>query len=520
MAETKRQRPREKSSEGVVRRVSGSDGRGAEIDAAFVQCGRQGSGRVMTGEDRRKLNKDAGFSLLELLIAVIILAIIVVPLLNLFLSSNRLNIRSRQTLRATTVAQDIMEGLKAYDIVELKAQFNNPTDGFYVIDDNLIKGVVREEPSMEVDEATGDPCEGLYYFSLSKVSMQGSEFDALIRVDAREYAEPGVHGNAYDGDPLVLNKAIADARSIDKKNGTFVETDEIRKAVLKSVWENEEMKDALEADGITQDMLCFKDQDRIFTGISRTIEIDLKKSSERDEEGNRMVDMSVTNRYEFVYQGVVFSTTGYAGSSVGEIEDRACGVVNGDKANINIFYFPLYGDNCFEDKIVVKNDTSPELDLELNLLIAKQIYNSDNPDDPEILTDAMLMAAEMGYVAEVEVRNGPYLYSPYMDKDKFTLKTNLGINLTSKTYMSSEGKDVNQPSQLYLNGTPMDLSGTSQMNIYTLDGVRSPMGAAPADGEITELFYNVEVSVYKEGAAGKGFPEEERMVVIGGSKNN
>ena len=66
----------------------------------------------------------------------------------------------------------------------------------------------------------------------------------------------------------------------------------------------------------------------------------------------------------------------------------------------------------------------------------------------------------------------------------------------------------------------MDLSGTSQMNIYTLDGIRSPMGAAPADGDITELIYDVEISVYEEGAAGRDFPEEERMVVIEGSKNN
>ena len=53
-----------------------------------------GGSKLTTAADRRKQNKDAGFSLLELLIAVIILAIIVIPLLNLFLSSNRLNIQT------------------------------------------------------------------------------------------------------------------------------------------------------------------------------------------------------------------------------------------------------------------------------------------------------------------------------------------------------------------------------------------------------------------------------------------
>ena len=137
--------------------------------------------------DGRKQNKDAGFSLVELLIAVVILAIIVIPLMNLFVSSNRINIKSRQTLRATTVAQDIMEGLKAYNIEEIRAQFNDPAGGFYVIDSRLIKGGVAEEtPGM------GNPTDGLYVFSMKQLTMQGSEYDAKIEVDGR---------GLYDGNP-------------------------------------------------------------------------------------------------------------------------------------------------------------------------------------------------------------------------------------------------------------------------------------------------------------------------------
>lgn len=471
----------------------------------------------MTGADRRKLNKDAGFSLLELLIAVVILAIIVIPLLNLFLSSNRINIKSRQTLRATTLAQDIMEGLKAYDIEELQAQFTKPADGFYVIDDNLIKGAVAEETGMEVD-GSGDPMEGIYYFSLQKVALQGSEFDALVKVDAREYMEPGTHGNALDGNPLVLNKGIGDARSIDKENGTFVEKDEYRQAMLKSVWPDAtstQIKDAMVTDGITKDMfdnITFKNLDTLFTSVRRTITVTLAKSSEKDEEGNPKIDMFVTEEYEFAYQGTVFTTKGDMNSLI-QIDDMACGVISGKDANVNIFYYPLYGRNTV-DEIEIKKNSDVNLNS-LNLLIAKQVPTVQvNPD--EVLSDAQLMTAEMRYKADVVIKDG----STAMDKEKFSLKTNLGTNLAGKTYMEAEGKTVDTPGQLVVNGRPMDLSGSSQMNIYTLDGVRSPMGAAPKDGEVTELFYNVEVSVYKEGAAGKGFPEEERMIVIEGSKNN
>ncbi len=287
----------------------------------------------MTGAERRKLNKDAGFSLLELLIAVVILAIIVIPMLNLFLSSNKLNIRSRQTLRATTLAQDIMEGLKAYDIEELKAQFKTPAEGFYVIDDNLIKGAVAEETDMEVD-GSGNPSEGIYYFSLRKVSMQGSEFDALVKVDARGYMEGSTdHDNSFN------NALMADARSIDKENGTFVETDKIRKAMLSSVWKDSAMRTAMEADGITEDEICFKNQDSIFTGISRTITVSLKDNGTVDEDGNPKIDMAVTDEYDFGYKGVVFNTKGDMDSMVW-VENMGCGVVSGEKVNINIFYYP------------------------------------------------------------------------------------------------------------------------------------------------------------------------------------
>lgn len=472
-----------------------------------------GSGHTMTAADRRKLNKDAGFSLLELLIAVVILAIIVIPLLNLFLSSNRLNIKSRQTLRATTLAQDIMEGLKAYDIEELKTQFNTPADGFYVIDDNLIKGAIAEETDMEVD-GSGNPEPGIYYFSLRDVSMQGSKFDALVKVDARGYMEGSTaHDNLFN------NSSMADARSIDKKNGTFVETDEIRKAMLSSVWKDSAMKTALEAGGVTEAMfndICFKNQDTVFTGISRVLTIDLKENGV-DADGKPKIDMTVTDEYEFTYGAVSFITKGNI-DVLQYVDKMACGSVSGDKININIFYYPLYGKNVWGEEIIINNDSNAEL----NLLIAKQVpLDTMNPSNPEILTDAQLMAAEMDYEARIDIKNGS---GGDMPKEKFTLKTNLGLNLAGKKYMAGETdpakRDVNTPSQLRVNGKNMDLSGTSQMNIYTLDGVRSPMGTAPVDGDVTELIYDVEVSVYKEGAADKDFPDEERMIVIEGSKNN
>lgn len=501
---------------------------------------------MMTAADRRKLNKDAGFSLLELLIAVVILAIIVIPLLNLFLSSNRINIKSRQTLRATTAAQDIMEGLKAYNIEEIREQFTDPASGFYVIDSRMIAGGVAEETALEVDPS-GNPMKGLYVFSMKELNLQGSKFDAKIVVDGTGYMTDTLsHDNPFN------DAALADARSIDKKNGTFVETEKIRQAILKSVFKDGDMESAikskLKASGVAdtdldnkyldrQDDTCYKNLSTLFDRFSRTITIDLTTSAEVDEDGNPKVDMAVTEVYDFTCRNAVSGvdeevhTSGDMGSGI-MVNAMPCGHITRrietdkttgadiEKINLNLFYYPLYGASA-SDKIIIKNASGANL----NLLIAKQRHEKDDPTtglpdltDPEYYTDPQLMAAEQSYHVDVEIQNA---HGGALGVNDFILKTNLGLNLVGQKYVSgAPGVVMEIPTQFTVNGTHMDLSGSSHMNIYTLDGVRSPMGNPAAPGEATELIYDVEVSVYEEGAAAAGFPTEKRMVVIGGSTTN
>ncbi len=487
--------------------------------------------------DGRKQNKDAGFSLVELLIAVVILAIIVIPLMNLFVSSNRINIKSRQTLRATTVAQDIMEGLKAYNIEEIRAQFNDPAGGFYVIDSRLIKGGVAEEtPGM------GNPTDGLYVFSMKQLTMQGSEYDAKIEVDGRGYMTGTLtHDNEFN------DAALADARSIDKKNGTFVEAEKYRQAVLKSVFKDSGMETAIKSrwtaagvagnldtkydelrDAGNANYVCYKNATAFFDQVSRTITIELTTSAEVDEDGHPKVDMEITQFYDFVYKDaggvdVTVHTAGDIGSGFivdgmpcGKITRMVDAATGEEKINVNLFYYPLYGASA-PDKIIVKNGSGADL----NLLIAKQRHETTDASgmpvltDPEYLSDPQLMAAEQAYKADILVQDG---LGASMNKERFLLKTNLGLNLVGKNYLA--GAPIELPAQLTVNGTNMDLSGSSDMNIFTLDGVRSPMGRAAAPGEATELIYDVQVSIYKTGAADSGFPEDMRMVVIGGSTTN
>lgn len=76
------------------------------------------------GLNRRKVNHK-GMTLIEVVVAMAILAIVVTPALRIFASSSGTNLRSRQRQRATTVAEGVMESMKAYTLEQLCVQFYN-----------------------------------------------------------------------------------------------------------------------------------------------------------------------------------------------------------------------------------------------------------------------------------------------------------------------------------------------------------------------------------------------------------
>lgn len=465
-------------------------------------------------------DKDAGFSLVELLIAVIILAIIVVPLLHGFVTSARMNGKARQTQRAITVAQDIMEGLKAYDIEELKAQFNDPSNGFYVMESKLIKGSIEEDTDREQNdpEARPAPAEpGIYYFTLEGVQIQGSEFDALIRIDARNY-EPGklkADGNALGHDNAFNDINMASPGSVMKgKDGSY--TQSVRLNLLAA--EYVQKKCGLQADEGSP--FTFKTFiDRGGKVKSRTITLHLKDGG-IDADGNACCDAEITYVYECEYNGVTYPTSGNMSPAVGSgewVNMQPCGT-NITSGNFYLFYYPLY--EAEKDNIVIRNDSGQPF----RMYIVKQV---DDVTEAR-LSDIQLYNAEIGYHAVVNVEG--------TTADQVKIRTNLGMNLVNATFAGSlnpapapaEGKlptyevekaDIPTQAAYQLNGgngQSIDVFGLSGIRIETV-----PMQSGTGnDGGITEIIYDIEISVYKKGAKDDGFPDSQRMAYITGSKNN
>lgn len=71
-----------------------------------------------------KRTNNKGFSLVELLLAIIVLAIVMGPMIESFISSARLNRNSRRLMVATNVAQTITEGFTNKDFEDIKSSIS------------------------------------------------------------------------------------------------------------------------------------------------------------------------------------------------------------------------------------------------------------------------------------------------------------------------------------------------------------------------------------------------------------
>lgn len=152
---------------------------------------------------KRKGKNNSGFTLVELLVAIAILAIVVAPLLHSFVTGARLNAKSKKIMDATTVAQNVMEDIKATSLEELfektfeekgedgsvteKKLVRDGHDGTYTITyENIMadKQLYRAEVLLDTNSYTSATGEALGYndMELADIYMMDSDFDAFYEV--------------------------------------------------------------------------------------------------------------------------------------------------------------------------------------------------------------------------------------------------------------------------------------------------------------------------------------------------
>ncbi len=118
---------------------------------------------------KRQLNNE-GFSLVELLIAIVILSIIVVPLLHSFVTSARTNAKSRSTMHATAIAEDVMEMFEAHTLEEMSDIYTSDT------------------PVGFTNTAVKDDTTGIWTYTLRDDSTTSGTYDVVVKVDPTAYS--------------------------------------------------------------------------------------------------------------------------------------------------------------------------------------------------------------------------------------------------------------------------------------------------------------------------------------------
>lgn len=553
--------------------------------------------------DRKKnKNSNAGMTLLEVIVAVSIFSITAIVLLQSFVTSSRINRKSNTYLEATTVAQNIMEEIKAKKFEDVSLAFNYPLDSNGTArltfldtqkarinsggDNELgVREVLGSKDNSNqmtytpvkkytdgMDEAnvtasvistdngktykfnprkTGDNA-SKYYFELTNVTNNHETFDALVTFDGskdsgykkksatnseegkNDYLAPNISNlDTNSNAPFIVEKqkyldAFSGNEGLIAKQHNFAHAKWEKEllAYCGGDLNDEEKKAEFEAQHKEPKEL---NPEEVFNSAEKTlvITIDYNKETEKvivnakytiDAHAYVSTDNPEYGRMDLCACG---------GDADKENSDPSqkyfCTIVSNqniftssaDKVlkNIFIFYYPNYKSQSSVkplDKIIVENINN----YPVNLYIAKQ---QDEKNKNTILADEnkyrmSLCIKESPVDLEKPIPN--WNTSPSLFKSQIKLRTNLDYNIGENVDKLNRSK-VNQMSLTYQDNTtptPKSVSGVAAKKIVDYNGLD--------DKEEEDRIYTTKVEVYKAGAAKKGFPKDDLVVTLDGTKED
>lgn len=271
-----------------------------------------------------KKTDNRGLSLIELLIAVTILGIIIVPVLHSFVTSYRVNAKSRETLRATTLAQNEMEIFEKEKMEDLK-----------------------DRSKFSYEPPTEDPTTGKIEFLKKEVSNDNSGkklFDVYVTLDPT-------------GDYAVANSQ--ELTTLDnmgsKGSGRFVQP--IRtKYKLQSL---DEMMYKQFADSSAR-VGKMRDEEHFKENLQRTIVVDIEKDA------TNITKAKVTYEYKCLNASLVETGKSVEKKEYPIFDNSSMEDEDGNPIELQslyVFYAPRYVNN--KDKIQINNTTGIEANINI-----------------------------------------------------------------------------------------------------------------------------------------------------------
>ncbi len=325
---------------------------------------------------------NSGFSLVELMIGVAILAIILIPITSAIISSGNFVSDSYELSDATMLAESLAEQFEVMDISEL---LDNP-------DSSTIPSVHTETGEIEVRfvEPDGnayvapatDPVAPPYYIEYKNLVSGYSTYNAVIKIDPSNEN----HFDAINDKNVFQNFDVGFVAS--KIDGSTNDFDEIS-------WNEFKLEAASKGYDLDPDVFPARSS----VAQDRNIVLDI---TQKDDGGVETIHMSLSYSYEYTYPAGSSAVAGtpYSWEKTVNLtgpEGIAKPSSSADYPTVFISFFPWYQNG--EDNITIKNSN----DFPVTVALSKQA--DPNLDEAELGTSEIAHTNKGGFNVYVEETN-------------------------------------------------------------------------------------------------------------------
>lgn len=441
-----------------------------------------------------------GFTLLEVLIAVVILALIAVPLLRSFVSSYRVNARSRELMRATTLAQNEME---IFEKEKLEDLLDN-TKYHYSVDDSKTYKTYKTKNPVANEEFDKEMKHVAYTFTYDSGIINdetGREmFDVVVKMDPQVDLTSYMEANTTE--LLFMNTLSgADSGSYVQRVRNGVNMDGEDEEVYK-IYVNRQNPDSPTGSRLTVEHFA--------SLLDRTITLRIEQADQGDY---KTTVAKVNYRYEFTPNNGEMPE-GYEKYSLGDkvIFNNAQSLDEDgnpiELQSVYLFYAPRYdyaSDGIKEDKIVIENvpDEETGQSLPVNVYIIRQNIWDISGNILGVYTDDL----------------GPHNTVPL--QYRVNIEINEGLNGDGKTYgnyftnlnLGSISPTEHGTTVVTLNA--LDKNGNVGWSFAGAEAIDNAKFKTLGSTEAKDRIYTLTVAVYKHGA---DVENDEPLVELTGTK--
>lgn len=522
-------------------------------------------------EEMPVCRRNAGMSMIEIIIAVAIFAITAAVLLQAFVISGRINRKSGTYLEATTVAQNIMEEIKAKSFEEVSLAFNYPVDSVKnttrltflnsqrsrIETGSLgISEVIRTTDKADSSRSSYDPVvryrEDLdeskvtasviskdggktyefnprtsgenaskYYFELTNIENDKESFDALVTFDGSKTSgykkKTSTNTETGKNDYEMPNISKIDS----KTNALLIEEKDVNKENLAqqmTQWFNSSFTSKAETEIQTI-------RDDIYTHSVKILTIRVEENSGTVKAvASRTLDpwKWINEKYS-QYLNSEYSSDGKQKENI--IDTGETTFYSSDAGenlkNIFVFYYPNYNSTSSVnpyDQIVFDNS----INYELNLYVSKQADEDGTDTESKPTHDQ-----ESRYRMALTIKENPaergktnWNTNPGLYRAVTKLRTNLDYDISGTEAGGDQTSSRLKINQMTLTYQAVNTSGVSGLKVSGNSAKKILDCNSLDDRESEDRIYTVKVDVYKAGAAAKNFPDSDLIASLEGSKED